>query len=149
MPSHGYFSVLHKILEKVLWNSFLLYLLVKFWNLIWYMFLHDISSFPAVLFKVDVLENFSKLTDKNKKQSSGGVQSKDVLKNLAEFTEKHFCWSLYFNKIVSWKPEFARSSHWRCSVKKIVLKDFANLQENTCARVSFEYSCSSEVLKLY
>ena len=55
------------------------------------MFLHDISSFPAVLFKVDVLENFSKLTDKNKKQSSGGVQSKDVLKNLAEFTEKHFC----------------------------------------------------------
>ena len=48
----------------------------------------EISSFPEVLYKRAVLKNFSKFTDKHKKQSSGGVLSKDVLKNFAKFTEK-------------------------------------------------------------
>ena len=30
-----------------------------------------------------------------------------------------------------------RSSHWRCSVKKVFLEISQNSQENTCARVSF------------
>ena len=33
--------------------------------------------------------------------------------------------------------EKLRSSHWRCSVGKGVLRNFAKLQGNTCARVSF------------
>ena len=51
------------------------------------------------------------------------VLSKDVLKHFAKFTEKHFCWILFFNKVAGSK----RSNHWRCSVKKDVLKNFRNL----------------------
>ena len=49
--------------------------------------------------KRKVLKNFSKFTDKHKKQSSRGVVSKDVLKNFAKFTEKHPCRSLFINKV--------------------------------------------------
>ena len=52
--------------------------------------------------------------------------SKHVLNNFAKFTEKCLCWSLFFNKVAGWKLETVRSSHWRCSVKKVVLKNFAN-----------------------
>ena len=45
-----------------------------------------------------VLKNFSKFTDKHKKQSFGGILSKDVLENWAKFTEKHLCRSLFVNK---------------------------------------------------
>ena len=48
---------------------------------------HEISSFPVVFYERGVLKNFSKLTGKHKKQSSGGVLSKDLLKNFAKFTE--------------------------------------------------------------
>ena len=36
----------------------------------------------------DTLKLFSKSSDKRKKQSSGGVLSKDVFKKFAKFTEK-------------------------------------------------------------
>ena len=72
--SNSYLSFLHKILEKHLWNSFLLYLVVEIWN--------------KLLHKRGFLKNFSKFSDKHKEQSSGGVQSKDVLKNFVKFTEK-------------------------------------------------------------
>ena len=87
---------------------------------------HEMSSFPDVLYKRGVLKNFPKFTEKHKKQSSGGVLSKDVLKYLAKFTEKHLCWSLFFNRVAGWKLEIVRSSHWRCSVKQGALKHFAN-----------------------
>ena len=109
--------VLLKMLKKHLWNSFLLYLLVEILHLV-----HEISSFQEVLHKIGVLENFSKFTDKHKKQSSAGILSKDVLKDFAKLTKKHFCLSLFFNKVTGWKPETVRSSHWRYSVKKIFLK---------------------------
>ena len=79
-----------------------------------------------MLYKRGVLENFLKLTDKHKKQSSGGVLSKDVLKNFAKFTEKHLSRNLFFIKVAGWKPETLRSSHWRCSVKAGVLNNFGN-----------------------
>ena len=60
---------------------------------------HGISSFLEVLCKRGVLKNFSKFSYKHKKQSSGGVLSKDVLKSFAKFIEKHFCQSLLFNKV--------------------------------------------------
>ena len=74
----------------------------------------EISSFSEVLYKRDVLKNFSKFTDKLKKQSSGGVLSKDVLRNFSKFTKKHLCRDLFFNKVAGWKPETVRISHWRC-----------------------------------
>ena len=40
--------------------------------------LHEISSFPEVLYNRGALTNFSKFTDELKKQSSGGVLSKDL-----------------------------------------------------------------------
>ena len=43
-----------------------------------------------MLYKRDVLKNFSKFTDKLKKQSSGSALSKDVLRNFAKFTENIF-----------------------------------------------------------
>ena len=49
-------------------------------------------------------ENISKFSGKHKKQPSGGVLSKDVLKNFAKFTEKHLWRSLLFNKVADWKP---------------------------------------------
>ena len=54
---------------------------------------------------------------KLKKQSSGIALSKNVLRNFAKFTEKHFCGNLFYNKVAGWKPETVRSSHWRRSVK--------------------------------
>ena len=78
--------------------------------------LHEISSFSEVLYNRGALTNFSKFTDELKKQSSGGVLSKD-LKNFAKFAEQHLCQNLFLNKIAGWKPETVRSSHWRCSVK--------------------------------
>ena len=42
-----------------------------------------------MLYKRGVLKNFSKFSDKHKEQSSGGVLSKDVLKNFAKVTEKN------------------------------------------------------------
>ena len=94
---------------------------------------HGISSFPEVLYKKNVLKNFSKFTEKHKKQSSGSVLSKIVLKNSAKFTQKHLCRRLFFNNVAGWKPETVRSSHWRCSVKQNVLKNFANFTgKNLC-----------------
>ena len=76
-----------------------------------------------MLCKKGDLKNFLRFTDKHKKQSPGGVQSKDVPINFAKFTEKRLCWSLFFNKVAGWKPVTVRSSLWRCSVKRGVLKE--------------------------
>ena len=92
---------------------------------------NEISSFPEVLYKKGDLKNFLKFTDKHKKQSFGGVLTKDVLKHFAKFTDKRLCPSLFFNKAAGWKPETIRSSHWRCSVKKGVFK-----KAHWCSRTS-------------
>ena len=42
-----------------------------------------------------------------------------------------------------------RSSHRRCSIKRVVLKNFAICRGNTCVRVSFSKSCRSEGPQLY
>ena len=92
---------------------FLLYLVVEFLQLI-----YETSSFPEVLYKRDVLKNFSKLTDKHNKQPSAGILSRDVLKYFGIFTEKVIFRSFSFNKVVGWKSETVRSSYLRFSVKK-------------------------------
>ena len=77
--------VLYKMLKKQLWNSF--FTVSGGWNsatCTWS------RQFPiGVLFKRGILKNFSKSSDKDKKQSSGGFLWKDILKNFAKFTEKH------------------------------------------------------------
>ena len=99
-PSNGYFPFLYKMLEKHLWNSFLLYLVVEILQLA-----HEISSFREALCKRGALKNLSKFSDKRKKQSSEGVLLKYVLNNFAKFTEKHLFQNLFFNKVAFWKPE--------------------------------------------
>ena len=89
-----------------------MYLLVEIPPLV-----HEISSFSEVPYKRDALRKFSKFLDKLKKQSFGSALSKDVLRNVAKFTEKHLCGNLFFNKVAGWKPETVRNSHWRSSVK--------------------------------
>ena len=42
-----------------------------------------------------------------------------------------------------------RSIHQKCSVKKVVLEISQNLQENTCARVSFLIRLQGSDLQLY
>ena len=86
------------MLEKHLWNSFLLYLMVEILQ-----FLHEVTTFLEVLYKRSVMKNFSKFTDKHKKQSKG-VQRKDVFKNFAKFTEKNLCWSLFLRKLQVLRP---------------------------------------------
>ena len=81
-----------------------------------------------MFYKRGVLKNFSKFTDKLKKKSPGGVLSKDVFKYFAKFREKHLCRNLLLNKVAGWKSETVKSSHWRCSVKSGVLKNFANFR---------------------
>ena len=62
-----------------------MYLLVEILPLV-----HEISSFSEVSYKRDALRNFSKFLDKLKKQSSGSALSKDVLRNVAKFSENIF-----------------------------------------------------------
>ena len=44
---------------------------------------------------------------------------------------------------------FFRSSHWRCSVKKGVLKSLQISRKITCVGFSFYQNCSSFILQLY
>ena len=57
-----------------------------------------------MLYKRSDLENFSKFTDKDKKQSSRVALSKDVLKNFVKFTDKHQSQSLLI-KLVQWPKQ--------------------------------------------
>ena len=61
---------------------------------------HETSSFPEVLYK----------NDKYKKQPSGRVLSKDVLKFFAKFIEKHLCHSPFSDKVEGWKLEMFRKT---------------------------------------
>ena len=65
------------------------------------------------------------------KQSSGGVLEKGVLKNLAKFTGKQLCLSLFFNKVVAPRPTaLLKKRLWhRCfpvNFAKILRKHFFN-----------------------
>ena len=51
-PSNSYFFFLYKMLEKRLWNTFLLYVVVKIRQLV-----NEISSFPEVPYKRGDLKN--------------------------------------------------------------------------------------------
>ena len=61
-------SVLYKILEKYLRNSFSLFMLAEIQQLV-----NEMSSSQEVFYKKGVPINFSKFTGKHKKQSARGV----------------------------------------------------------------------------
>ena len=126
MPSNGYFSIWYKMLEKHLWNSFLLYLVVEILQLVPKIAVSPWYSIKELFWKT------SENSQINTRSSHSGysVKRKDVLRNLAKLTAKHLFRSLFFNKVAGWKPETFRSSHWRCSVKQGVLKNFANFTGN-------------------
>ena len=122
MLSNGYFSILFKMLEKHLWNSFLLYLVVE--NL-------QLSHEIVVSWRCSVKECSKKLLKIYRQTQEAAIQrcsikGKYVLKNFVKFTEKHFRQSLFFNKVGGWKPETFRNSHWRYSVKQGALKSFVD-----------------------
>ena len=87
-----------------------------------------------MLYKRSVLKNFSEFTDKHKKQSSGGDLPKEkMLLKILQNSQKNIFARIPFGKVAGWKLETFRSSHWRCSVKKGVLKNFANVTgKNLC-----------------
>ena len=86
------------MLEKHLWNSFLLYLVIEILQLE-----HEISSFSEMLYKIGVLKKFSKFSDKHKKLSEVFCQ-KMLLKILQNLQKKRLCQSLLFNTVAGWKP---------------------------------------------
>ena len=113
---------LYTMLEKHLWNSSSLHLLVEILQLV-----HEISSFSVVLYKRGVLKNFSKFTDKLKKQSLGSALSKDVLRNFAKFTGKHLCQSLYFNKVAGQVCNFIKIE----TLAQVFSCEFWEISKNT------------------
>ena len=144
MPSNGYFSIWYKILEKHLWNSFLLYLVVQILQLVHKIAISQRCSLKEVFWKT------SQNSQINTRSSHPEVfcQKKRCSKNLATFTAKHLFRSLFLNKVASWKPETFRSSYWRCSVKKGALKNFANFTRNNLCWSLFLVKLDSWCLQL-
>ena len=82
MPSIGYLSILYKMLEKHLWNSFLLYLVVEILQLVHKIAVSLRCSIKEaqniiVFWKTPQNSNTKTQKNKHKKQSSGGVLSKE------------------------------------------------------------------------
>ena len=73
-------NIFEWLLLILMLEYFLLYLLVEIQQLA-----HKISSLLDILHKKGVQKNFSKFTDRDKKQSSTAILSKDVLKKFAKF----------------------------------------------------------------
>ena len=98
-PKCGYNERLLLSLEKHLWNCFSLYLVTETLQ-----FVHEIGSFPEVLFKKCVLRNFSKLIDKYKKQSSKYLPKKKKFLKFCKVHRKKSVLQSRFNKVQSWEP---------------------------------------------
>ena len=72
---------------------------------------------------------------------------KAVLKNFANFTGKHLCWSLFLITLLVFRPvtlvKRYRSSHQRRSIKRAVLKNFAiNTGKHLFVKVIGLQACS-------
>ena len=72
---------------------------------------------------------------KNMYQTSFKVENRKQMQVTQVWTLQ-ICISMY-NILVDTRHSNDRSSHWRCSVKKVSLEISQNSRENTCARVSF------------
>ena len=98
---------------------------------IWWLKFCNLYMKQAVSQKGSIKEVFWK-TSQNSQISTRSshpevfCQKKRVLQDFAKFTEKQFCRIVFFNTVAGWKLESVRTSHWRCSVKQGILKNFAN-----------------------
>ena len=122
------------MLEKHLGKTFLLYLVVEILQLV-----HEINSFPEVLYKRGGLENFSKFTDKYKRQSSGTQQTfvglQDVLKTSSTPFQR--------NNFLSSKTS---SRHLARRVEDVFKTSSRRLTKNCYAEDVFK-TCLEKVLK--
>ena len=78
------------------------------------------------------------------KIKSNNVFPKHIVKLKARDESIQARKKLFCHVILLYCSRTVRSSHWRCSIKKAVLKNFAISTRNTCVRVSFLKSCRSE-----
>ena len=72
-----------------------------------------------MFYKRGDLKNFSKFTDKHKKQPSGGVLSRDALKKFANFTDKHLCPSLFLMKLKAGNLKLSEAATGDALYKKV------------------------------
>ena len=79
------------------------------------------------------MKNFSELQVNTRSSYREVFCEKMFLKILQISQKKRLCWSPFYNKAAGWKPETVRSSHWKCFVKKGVLK------KHWCFRTSRSY----------
>ena len=83
------------------------------------------------------MKSFTKLEDKYKKQSSGSVLLKDVLKILQDLQNKIFAEVPFLIEVQAGKLKLSETAAGDVLQKKMFLKILQILQENTCVRVSF------------
>ena len=121
------------MLEKHLWNTFLLCVVVEIRQLI-----NEISSFPETLYKKGDLKNFSESTGKHKSSHPEAFyQKKRCSLKICKIQKKtHLCSTLFVNKVASWKLGTVRSNHWRCYLKKVFLKRRPGISEPAVHRSS-------------
>ena len=99
-------------------------------------FVDEISSFPEVLYKGGDLKNFSKFTDKHKKQSSGGVLSKRVLKILQNSQINIFAGVYFFIKLQGGNLKLSEAANGDILSKKVLFKRRTGISERTVHRSS-------------
>ena len=98
--SSGYLPLLFQMLEKHLWNSFLLYLVAKILHL-----LHEISSFQRCSIKEVIWKTYQNYQINRRRSSHPEVfYQKMFLKFWQNSQKKRLYWSLPFNKVAGWKP---------------------------------------------
>ena len=100
-------------------------------------FVHEISSFPEVLCKGGDLKNFSKFTDKHKKQSSGGVLSKRVLKILQNSQINIFAGVYFFIKLQGGNLKLSEAANGGILSKKVLFKRRTGISERAVHRSSW------------
>ena len=107
------------MLEKHLWNRFLLYLVVEILQLI------QRCSIKEVIWKT------SQNSQINTRSSHPEVfLSKDVLKNFAKFTDKHLCRSLFLMKLQAGNLKLSETATGDVLWKKVFLKRCTDVSEH-------------------
>ena len=93
------------------------------------------------------LKKFSKLQVDTKKQSSGGVLWKDVLKNFANLTEKRLSWSPFFNKAACGNLKLSEAATGNVLLKKVFLKRCTGVSEPAVHTSSTQNRCFEQFTK--
>ena len=104
--------------------------------------------FPRGALKNGWSEKLLKITGKHKKQSSGGVLWKDVLKNFANLTEKCLCWSPFFNKAAGGNLKLSEASTGNVLLKKVFLKRRSGVSEPAVHTSSTQNRCFWTIHKI-